>query len=122
MYNVVNTRKLAAFLIYETYFFRSENKETLKKVLSEDSKQRRRRRNTVNLQMTIFAWSLEFVAGIVNLFVGIETWKNGNIDFITYMVIFDGFLNFIIIPSSYLLNNEVTKTAIYVGGWIQTQT
>ena len=89
-------------------------------MLSETSKQKRRRRNAVNLQMTIFAWSLEFVTGLVNLSIGIKIHNpESNVDFITFMVISDGALNFIIIPSSYILNSEELKIAIIESGWFQ---
>ena len=107
-------------LLLLTHFSRAENKETIQEMLSEDAKQRRRRTNAVNIQMTIFAWSLEFVTGLVNLAIGIKIHHpESNIDFITCMVLFDGFLNFIIIPSSYIMNNEVLKTAIMAEGWYQ---
>ena len=100
--------------------FREENKERLQSVLSETSKQKRRRRNVINLQMTIIAWSLEFVTGLVNLLIGVKTSNpESNVDFIACMVIIDGFLNFIIIPSSYILNSDVLKTAIIASGWFQ---
>ena len=101
-------------------FCREENKPRLQSVLSETSKQKRRRRNAVNLQMTIFAWSLEFVTGLVNLSIGIKIHNpESNVDFITCMVISDGFLNFIIIPSSYILNNDELKIAVIESGWYQ---
>ena len=100
--------------------FREENKERLQSLLSETSKQKRRRRNVINLQMTIIAWSLEFMTGLVNLLIGVKTSNpESNVDFITCMVIIDGFLNFIIIPSSYILNSDVLKTAIIASGWFQ---
>lgn len=70
--------------------------------------------------MTIFAWSLEFVTGLVNLSIGIKIHNpESNVDFITFMVISDGCLNFIIIPSSYILNSEELKIAIIESGWFQ---
>ena len=100
--------------------YREENKERLQSLLSETSKQKRRRTNAVNLQMTLFAWSLEFVTGLVNLSIGITIHNpESNVDFITFMVIFDGLLNFIIIPCSYIMNNEVLKAAIIASGWIE---
>ena len=99
-------------------FYRAENKETIQVVLSEDSKIKRRRRNKVNLQMTVFSWSLEFITGLVLLSINIKIHNpETNVDFITCMVIFDAFLNFIIIPSSYILNNEVLKKFIMAEGW-----
>ena len=108
------------YSIIISILFREENKERLQSVLSETSKQKRRRRNVINLQMTIIAWSLEFVTGLVNLLIGVKTSNpESNVDFITCMVIIDGFLNFIIIPSSYILNCDVLKTAIIASGWFQ---
>ena len=70
--------------------------------------------------MTIIAWSLEFVTGLVNLLIGVKTSNpESNVDFITCMVIIDGFLNFIIIPSSYILNNDELKIAVIESGWYQ---
>ena len=68
--------------------------------------------------MTVISWSLEFIAGLVALAVNLEIHDpESNVDFITCGVIVDALLNFIIIPSSYILNNEVMKTVIIAEGW-----
>ena len=87
-------------------------------VLSESSKLKRRRMNKVNLQMTVISWSLEFIAGLVCLGVNflIEN-PESNPDLISIMVIFDSCLNFIIIPSTYIFNDEVRKRGIIAEGW-----
>ena len=60
------------------------------------------------------------MTGLVNLSIGIKIHNpESNVDFITFMVISDGFLNFIIIPSSYILNSEELKIAIIESGWFQ---
>ena len=72
----------------------------------------------VNLQMTVFSWSLEFVTGLV--FFSIVVNSNDpetNVDLISGLVIFDAFLNFLVIPSSYILNNEMSKNVIISEGW-----
>ena len=72
----------------------------------------------VNLQMTVFSWSLEFVTGLV--FFSIVVNSNDpetNVDLISGLVIFDAFLNFLVIPSSYILNNEMSKNVIIAEGW-----
>ena len=89
-------------------------------MLSETSKTKRRRINVVNLQMTVFSWSLEFITGLVLLVINTTIHNpETNVDLISFMVIFDAFLNFIIIPSSYILNNEVMKKIIMAEGWFK---
>ena len=87
-------------------------------VLSESSKLKRRRMNKVNLQMTVISWSLEFIAGLVCLGVNFQIENpESNPDLISIMVIFDTCLNFIIIPSTYIFNDEVRKRGIIKEGW-----
>ena len=84
-------------------------------VLSESSKLKRRRTNKVNLQMTVMSWSLEFIAGLFCL--GVNFNPESSPDLISIMVIFDTCLNFIIIPSTYIFNDEVRKRGIIKEGW-----
>ena len=87
-------------------------------VLSESSKLKRRRTNKVNLQMTVISWSLEFIAGLVCLGVNFQIENpESSPDLISMMVIFDTCLNFIIIPSTYIFNDEVRKRGIIAEGW-----
>ena len=87
-------------------------------VLSESSKLKRRRMNKVNLQMTVISWSLEFIAGLVCLGVNFQIENpESSPDLISMMVIFDTCLNFIIIPSTYIFNDEVRKRGIIAEGW-----
>ena len=87
-------------------------------VLSESSKLKRRRMNKVNLQMTVISWSLEFIAGLVCLGVNFQIENpDSSPDLISMMVIFDTCLNFIIIPSTYIFNDEVRKRRIIAEGW-----
>ena len=100
------------------FIFRAFNKETLKIALSEESRVKRNRKRMVNLQMTVFSWSLEFITGLVCLSIVIKSPDpETNVDLISGLVIFDAFLNFIIIPSSYILNNESIKKVIIAEGW-----
>ena len=87
----------------------------MKIVLSESSKLKRRRMNKVNLQMTVMSWSLEFIAGLVCL--GVNFNPESSPDLISIMVIFDACLSFIIIPSTYIFNDEVRKRGIIAEGW-----
>ena len=93
---------------------RKENKKFLNVALSEESRIKRGRQRTVNIQMTITSWSLEFVTGVILIIVitvvqcaEVERfWPGGS------FIALDAILNSIVIPSSYLLNNEVNKALI----------
>ena len=103
---------------------RSENKETVNACLSEESRIKRHRKTTINLQMTVISWSLEFVAGLTSLIMLVRyLLPAGNLVIDSYsqtryfIILLPMFLNFIIIPSSYLLNTEICKTFIIAQGW-----
>ena len=86
--------------------------------LSETAKLKRRRIGKVNIQMTAISWLLELFTGLVAMGITIHSQNpESDIDFIACIIIIDACLNFILIPSSYLLNNEVNKTMIIAGGW-----
>ena len=68
--------------------------------------------------MTVISWSLEFIAGLVCLGVNFQIENpESSPDLISMMVIFDTCLNFIIIPSTYIFNDEVRKKGIIAEGW-----
>ena len=106
------------------YNRRSENKETVNSSLSEESKIKRHRTKIINLQMTIISWALEFVTGLTSLIYLVGYWLsavNVVVDFDYSMRILFVFLpvvlNFIIIPSSYLLHTEICKAFVIAHGW-----
>ena len=65
--------------------------------------------------MTFISWFLEFTTGVGG--VVIRLFNDLDIDIINWLVFIDVCLNFIIIPSSYILNNEVNKKLIIANGW-----
>ena len=86
--------------------------------LSEESKIKRRRRNTIGIQITIISWILEFFGGIIALarFWMFQTKDDG--EWADRMFSLVGlFISMVLIPLSYLLNNEAVKVAIQVKGW-----
>ena len=100
------------------YIFRAENDRFLRIALSEESRRKRRRTNKVNIQMTVLSWFLEFINGLVGLVIRFNTtnpYSDANL--IVLIVFLDASINFIVIPSSYLFNNEVNKTMIIADGW-----
>ena len=98
--------------------FRSQDKPFLDKALSEEVRTRRRRRYTISIKMTITSWSLELVTGAISL---VNTLIFGHYDSLEIatqiLVAVHVFLYFVVIPSSYLLNTEVTKDRIVEKGW-----
>ena len=67
--------------------------------------------------MTVISWSLEFIAGIIA--IATEFSNAEELNTIVSLVAADIILNFIIIPSSYNLNNKATKTLISAEGWFK---
>ena len=94
---------------------RADNKSFLGAALSEESKIKRRRTKTVNVQMTLISWCLEFTTGIWAMLLT----HFSVTDELAVASIFlaDACLNFIVIPGSYLFNNEATKQHIIAEGW-----
>lgn len=75
----------------------------------------RRRRQTVNIQITFLSWVLEFIAG--NLIITVAIW--GNKRFHQLYKLLDICLGFVVIPCTFILNRDVTKRIIVLGNWYQ---
>ena len=104
------------------YNRRSENKSTVDACLSEESKIKRHRTKTINLHMAIVSWSIEFVGGLSSLLI-FAIHLSPALHFIldsygrVFLYFLPLFCNFIMIPTSYLLNTEIRKTFIIAQGW-----
>ena len=100
------------------YFFRSESRERVLACLSEESIRKRRRRNTIGIQITVISWMLELLSGFIFLYRYWMMQTNQDREWTQRMFgIFDIFVSLVLIPSSYLLNNEAVKIAINTIGW-----
>ena len=93
------------------FHFREHEKmmTRLKKLLSTSSKIRRNRRRLLVLQIQIFAWLVEFIAGILGLILIM-----GPITKLPASTIglFTSIVYFILVPSVFLINNEDLKSKI----------
>ena len=93
------------------FYFREHEKmmTRLKKLLNTSSKIRRNRRRLLVLQIQIFAWLVEFIAGIVGLILIM-----GPISKLPSSVIgvFTSIVYFVLVPSVFLINNEDLKSKI----------
>ena len=104
--------------ITKLVFTRFQNKSQIKALLSEEYKIKRRKKNKVSIQMTVMSWSLEFLTGYLGMSAVYLARNNGkSAEAILAIVYVDIFLNFIVIPSTYVFNNDVNKTVIITEGW-----
>ena len=110
---------------------RSHNNENVIASLSEEYILKRRRRLTIGIQITIISWLLELLSGIIMF----TRHSNGTFLFVlsdrfdsedstinsqiheSFTAYFGAVANFILVPGSYLLNNEVVKLEILSRGW-----
>ena len=85
-------------------------------MLSEESKRKRRRTDTISLQTTIISWLIEFIAGSAMLISYLLSIFDEGL-FIRFYIPFDIILCSIIIPSCYILKTEKIKKVVADGGW-----
>ena len=97
------------------YDRKSESQGIVSEILSEKVRTRRQRRKTINIQMTIISWLIEFIAGIGNLAIYFLYDEN---DIVALFAMFTIFVNFVVIPGTYILNTEACKRFIIEQGWI----
>ena len=86
--------------------------------MSEESKIKRRRKRTINLQMTTISWCLEFITGMLSMIMRhFKFNKYGPA--VGFFFLVDVCLNLIVIPSFYILNNDDFKQRIISEGWFK---
>ena len=94
-------------------FYRFQNKPALQAMLTEEYKLKRYKQTKVSIQMNVISWSLEFLTGLLSM----TAMYLSNVDVISVIVIADTSLNFLLIPSTYVFNNEMNKIFIMAEGW-----
>ena len=101
-------------------YFRTQTGGFIDRLLSDESKQMRRRTNLINIKITFLSWIFEFMSGIFLLVLGLLR-ENGHLSTKTFDLLYyiDIFLYFVIIPCTYVLNREVTKRIILMESWYQ---
>jgi len=117
-------------LIYlHIYFYdrKSENQVVVSDFLSERVRMRRQRRTAINIQMTIISWLIEFITGLTILamhFLYKEAgiFNKANIPkeaiILICFAMFNIFVNFVMIPGTYILNTDACKQFVIEHGWI----
>ena len=90
----------------------------MKALLSEDSILKRRRKNVIGMKITAISWMFEFLSGFIALlrFRHYQTIREHEwMDKMFHL--FGLALTTILIPGSYLLNDEANKLFILAKGW-----
>ena len=86
--------------------------------MSDDAIRKRRRKHTIGIQITVFTWMLELlynISTVARYFIWEKAPDNEWSD--RMFSVFECFISFILIPGSYLLNNEAVKLLILEKGW-----
>ena len=101
---------------------RNDNKVLLDTLLSEESRIKRNRKKTINIQMTFISWSLEFVAGLFVILQLMAGWLRlvtqlQTAKIFLSLILLSVFLNFVIIPGTYLLHTDICKAFVISQGW-----
>ena len=121
IYSIISYRLI--FVDYKTTYknkliFRSDNNVAAN--LSEESKSYRRKRTNTNIQITSMCWLFEFAAGLIAFVTQYLMTSLPNVVIKAIFSLLGMLLDFIIIPSFYLLNTDVCKTAITLNGWFKS--
>jgi hypothetical protein len=105
-------------LYFSSWFSRSDSKERVIACLSEESIRKRRRRNVIGIQIAVISWMLEFLAGIIYMSRYWLMQTNQDSEWTDRLfALFDVFMCHVLIPVSYLMNNEAVKMLIRAKGW-----
>ena len=111
-------RVCACFLTIIFSFFRQNIKSMnrIKNVLSDSAKARRQRRSSLNIQITILAWLVEFF-GFFTMFLGSFILGHDDNSVTLCLQTLSLILYFIITPSTLLLNSSKLKVRVIDSEW-----
>ena len=99
------------------YCFRQEQESGVNELLNDNAKRRRKHTKTVNIQMSVMTWLIEFITGclLIILFT-----LDDNITIIIILALLDSIMTFVAIPGAYILNTEIMKSKIIQNGWFRS--
>ena len=105
--------------VFSSYLklFRLEKNSGVNELLNDNSKRNRRHVRSINIQMSVITWSIEFLTGCLMLILALVT---NDITIIISLAFFDCILSFVMIPGAYILNTEATKQLIITNGWFRS--
>ena len=99
------------------YYSRLEKESRVNELLNENAKRRRKHTETVNIQMSVMTWLIEFITGCLLM---ILFTLDDNITVILIIGLFDIIMTFVAIPGAYILNTEIMKSKIIQNGWFRS--
>lgn len=101
--------------------FRNENKPTVQRMLSDEAKSNRSRRNRISLQMNVLSWLLEFISGILVAIDYLFAISDSNFYYWMYwFTALDVFLCGVLVPCAYVLKTDEIKEFVYTMGLMMT--
>ena len=107
--------------LFLTFPIRNENKELLRKAMSEEARRNRAHRQKVSLQISILSWMVEFITGALIMLDYLLAISDSDFyDWMCWLVALDVFLCGVVIPSAHVLNTENVKEFLYGSGWMKT--
>ena len=87
-------------------------------MLSAEKQAQRKRRTVVNFQITFISWILELLAGFIILIARMAIDHN-NHQLRALLWFADHCLTFVLVPCTYIVNNEATKEAAVTQSWYE---
>ena len=99
------------------FYFRLEQHNGVNELLNDNAKRSRKHTQTVNIQMSVMTWLMEFITGCLLM---INFTMSDNITIIIIISLFDVIMTFVVIPGAYILNTEVMKSKIIQNGWFRS--
>ena len=99
------------------YYFRLEQESGVNELLNDNAKRRRKHTETVNIQMSVMTWLIEFITGV--LLITLFT-LDDNVTVIIIIGLLDVIMTLVAIPGAYILNTEIMKSRIIENGWIRS--
>ena len=97
--------------------FRIDKESGVNELLSDNAKRSRKHTQTVNIQMSVITWLIEFITGCLLM---MNFTMSDNITIIIIISFFDVVMTFVLIPGAYILNTEVVKTRVIENGWFRS--
>ena len=102
----------------EFLHFRKEEREDLQRILSEESKARRLKRNTISIHLSLISWAIEFLTGIFVMIAFFAIVDGDLYYWINWFLPLDMFLCSVLIPSTYVFKTESFRELIFNSGWL----
>ena len=97
--------------------FRIDKESGVNELLSDNAKRSRKHTQTVNIQMSVMTWAIEFITGCLLM---MNFTMSDNITVIVIINFIDVVMTFVLIPGAYILNTEVMKTRVIENGWFRS--